>query len=936
MKKTQPVTYILVLLIIFFFSPLIFAANTNKEAAEKYEQAIIAKQNGETKAAIIHLKNALQLDNNYIAAHILLGKLYLAENQGALAEKEFNKANALGADRSLTVVPLAEAYQQQYKYKDMIEKIFPVGYSRTTSAKLYILQGQAHTELNSFDDAIAAFNEAIKLNPDSVEGPLGLAAVYLQQGKLDEAHKYINQAKSIDANDPDVWYMQGSVFHAKGNLQEAEKYYTKVIQAEPEHMSALIARAGVLIDQGKNTQAYADIKKIRELNPNDPRAAYFQAVLLAKKKDDAGSKKALMEASAIIDGLSREAILDHSPSLLLAGLVKFSLGEYEKANDYLKNYVQKYPQNPSARKLLGSTLIKKQEYQSAIAVLEPALRVIPDDYKLLTMLGTAYMYANKHTLAAEMFDKALLLGNEKSTIRFKRALNQLAAGNKNTAIDELGNVFSENQTNDKAGVLLAILYIKKLQLDKALEITSQLVKKNPNNLTVLNLHASTLLANGDIAQAKKYLNKVISKKPDLISAQINLAKISIRQNRLDEAEEQLQALLKRHPGSDLIMHQLAIVSSKKGDVKTAQHWLEKAQAKNPQSINAAVTLMKFYLANNQGQKAVKVGEDIESRHPENLRVMDALGRSYLATGKIKTAQSVFRRMSLLANYNSRLLHRIAKLQLQAKDIEKAIWSLQKAVASDKNDLASHVLLVDVLIQNNQLTLAKKEAKIIVKRFPDQPQGYGLLGDIALAEGKNKTAINYYKKSLNIKQSSRATLQLARAYRQLGKNKAAENILRKWLRKQPKDVMARQGLAEHYLMTGNREKAAKHYRIIVKTGHENALALNNLAMIYADTDRSQALKYAKRAAQLAPNQASVIDTLGWLLVKNGEYKEGLTYLRDANARQANSAEIHYHIAIALNKLGRKTEAIRELKTAIDLNQTFDELAKAKKLLRTWEQ
>ena len=53
MKKTQPVTYILVLLIIFFFSPLIFAANTNKEAAEKYEQAIIAKQNGETKAAII-------------------------------------------------------------------------------------------------------------------------------------------------------------------------------------------------------------------------------------------------------------------------------------------------------------------------------------------------------------------------------------------------------------------------------------------------------------------------------------------------------------------------------------------------------------------------------------------------------------------------------------------------------------------------------------------------------------------------------------------------------------------------------------------------------------------------------------------------------------------------------------------------------------------
>lgn len=933
MKMPQQVFFILVFFI-FVGSPVALAFNVNAEAAQKYEQALIAKQNGENKAAIIHLKNALQLDNDYISAHILLGKLYLEENNGALAEKELIKANSLGADRSLTVVALAESYAQQFKYKEVIEKIFPLGYGRTISVKLYVLQGQASVELKALDNAESAFNDALKLDPDSIDAMLGLAAVLLQQGKFSEASEFVGTAQRIDKDNPDAWYVKGSIFHAMGSPEKAIKSYNKVITQKPDHMSALIARAGVFIDLGEDKKALSDVLRIRELNPNDPRAAYFHAVLLAKKGDDTNARKALMEASAIIDGLSQEAIREHSASLLLAGLIKFSLAEYEKANDYFSQYVRLYPQNPSARKLLGSTLIKKREFRNAIVTLEPALRVIPNDYKLLTMLGTAYMNVNKFTQASEMFDRALLLSNQDSSVRFKSALNQLAGGNKATAIDELDAVFSNDKDNGKAGILLAMLYVKALKFSQALNVARQLVDKNPDNLTALNLYGSILMANGDKPGAKKVLNKVISIDPTLMSAQINLIKINIQENKLTEAENRLQVLLKSNPGSELIMHELAIVSTRKGDAKAARRWLEKAQAKNPKSINAAVPLIDYYLANSLPKEAVRVGEEVESAHPENLRLMDALGRSYLAIGKVKTAQSVFRRMSLLANYNGRILYQVAKLQLQARDVEKAIWSLQKAVESDKTDLKSHVLLVEVLIRNAQFLSAREEAKKLAVNFPDKPQAYGLLGDISLAENKLTAAIKFYKKSLSIQASSRGTTQLSLAYRLAGNIKKSEQVLKQWLRKQPGDIAARQGLAEHYLRVGQTKKAAGYYEAVLKSGVNNASILNNLAMIYGDSDVSKALAYAKKAVELAPDQAFVLDTLGWLMVKHGDVSAGLTYLRDANARQSSSGEIHYHIAVALEKLGRKTEAVNELEEAIRMNGGFDGLENAKALLKQW--
>ena len=67
----------------------------------------------------------------------------------------------------------------------------------------------------------------------------------------------------------------------------------------------------------------------------------------------------------------------------------------------------------------------------------------------------------------------------------------------------------------------------------------------------------------------------------------------------------------------------------------------------------------------------------------------------------------------------------------------------------------------------------------------------------------------------------------------------------------------------------------------------------------------------------PGDANYADTLGWILVQQGKIEAGLRQLREARLRNPGNAEIRYHLAFALAKIGRKAEAREELQAALGL-------------------
>jgi Flp pilus assembly protein TadD len=98
----------------------------------------------------------------------------------------------------------------------------------------------------------------------------------------------------------------------------------------------------------------------------------------------------------------------------------------------------------------------------------------------------------------------------------------------------------------------------------------------------------------------------------------------------------------------------------------------------------------------------------------------------------------------------------------------------------------------------------------------------------------------------------------------------------------------------------------------------------------------AVELARQAHALAPADAAVADTLGWLLARGGNLDEGLRFLREAHARAPREPEIRFHIAEVLHRLGRADAAREELRGALQLSNDFASAEAARTLLQELSQ
>lgn len=900
-------------------------------AGKYYEDALVAYQKQDLDSAIIELRNALQQNPNYVAAHILLGELFLQKKSLSEAEVHLNLANQLGADKALTVKALAQLYLYQLKYNPLLNEIQPSQFNRQLQPDLHVFRGHAYLQLGQISEALNEYDMAAQIDPARVDAVIGRANALLRRNDLPGATQAVEKAMAMQPDNAGNWYVNGTIKHVQGDLENAIKDYAKAIELLPDYQDARIARAGVLMDLHQDQQATEDLAYLREHYPFDPKAAYLHAVLLARNGQKEASIKELEAAADIIVAVKPEYLTQHSQTLMLSGLINYSLQRFDLAAEYLRQYVKNYPGQPGPYKLLASILLNKNEPEAVIDLLRPVVASHPNDHRLLFLLGTAYMNVGKHDQANALLEKASAGEGGGDSMHAEIGLNRLSMGQETLAIQELETAIRKNPGNTQAGIPLVAIYIRNGEGQKALQVAQGLHDKSSKNLTLLNLLGTAQVASQNLKQARRSFEKAIELDPAFVTAHINLSKLDVGEKKTDQAKQRLIKLNKQFPDNIAVLIELSTVDQARGDNGGADQWLDKARILDPKSMPVLLAQMDLKIKTGRALEALAIGEAAELIDRENPQLLQSLARAYLASDNREKALSVYRRMADQARLNVKKLYTVARYQIQAGAYPDAIKTLKKALVADEKHIPSQIALTEMELYHGKPVFAISRANNLLKEYPQRGFPHRLLGDIAMQDKNYNLAAERYQTAFGLEPDTALLMKLYQSLKQTGQNDKAFDLLAQWTKKHPKDLVPIAALAEEQLQQGKLKEAQKHYEFLLSQYPNEARFLNNLAYIYFNTGNSKALSYAEKAQQLAPEQPSSNDTLGWILVNAGKPEQGLHYLRNAHSRMSQNPEIRYHIAVALDKLGRKEEAKQELEQALNGNLPFNGLEQAKALL-----
>ncbi len=886
-----------------------------------YEDAVQRFEKKQYESAIIQLRNILQADPDHLPARILLGKARLFSGNAAAAQKELEFARKLGADKSLIAIPLAQALTAQHKYQEVLDSFDPDQYPLKIAATLYTKRGIALIELNRLDLAEEAFEKSLLIQPGSAQATAGLALVYLRTGNFNKADEKLDEALKLDPENPDVWMVKASIAYARNDLMNAVRAYDKVIAKVPFHHGARVARASALIDLGRYELAVSDLKQLHESAQWDPQVGYLLAVALEKLGRTDESKQALSAAANAIGRVNKETLKEHSPSLLLSGVVTYSNRQFEESYKYLSDYLNRHPAHIGARKLLGSVLLSMNEPRKAVNALQPATISNQADARLYTLLGSAYARLKQYGRASEAFKSALKMKPGDPDLLIRLANARLATGNNRQAIADLEQAVGKTLPASRASFLLATLHLGNHNPQRAREVAQAILDKDPGNKPARNLLASIYLEQGDHAKARKLYNSLLRDDEDYRPAQLNLAKLDWLEGRRDSARRRLNEMLARNPNAIRPMIGLARIAEAEGNPRAARRWLEKAVGIDQRNIVAGTRLVDFYLRHGEKEKALDLALQLKEFHSEDHRVLMALARAYLANGQLPQATSLMKRMTTLASYNPDQLLEIARLQLKAGLTGDARWSLEKSLVTDNENFEARELLVRIALKDGNYRAADNQLVQMEALFPNSPRLHLLRGDYYMVQGQYAAAEVSFRKAFEATPSLATSTRLFRSLVAQNRLDDAIELLREWTRKHPKALPAQRMLAEALHQAGHLKEAKHYYEALSKRFPKDPGLLNNLANVYLALGDPKAMKLAHRAHELAPTDPAIADTLGWLYVLAGDYETGLKYLRDAHSRDAKSNEIRYHIAVALEGLGRTGEAKRQLQKALAQDRPF---------------
>jgi tetratricopeptide (TPR) repeat protein len=757
-------------------------------------------------------------------------------------------------------------------------------------------QAIARGERGAAIEAIEALHAAA---PDTPDALLERAELWIRAGEAPRAVWLLEEGVARYPERADLRLLLASSSLLVGDPARAETVAGAVPEGAPEHPAALLVRARARLELGDLEGGLEAFRSAETQRPDSAELRIPRVAALLEERRFKEARAALDEAYAAFEDESARALLRSVELVLLQFQAREALlqgAAAERKGDAAAREQARaaFDETLAAVQTLATGAPDELAAWQVLAELaqagghperaEPALRAALD-----TESGRLDLYPLLASSAAARGDEAealrllreLALRSGAAAPRVSLARFLAARERRDEAIAELDSALVQQPDDPTLRLAHAELLLDAEQLEAAEQALERFAALRASEPRTELLRARLALARGDAADARTRLEK-LAPELDTSATQYWLGRAleaggdragAAHRYRLSAARDATA------PGPWLELLRLA---RQRGDPRESAQAAAALLQRAPGLIDGWEGLVDAAIQAGRHDAALETAQRSAALLPQRFETSVLMARALRASGRAEEAQAELERASERFGDAPQLAaERVLALGLSGR-LEEAIAEAQRAIAAHPEVADLHYAVAGVLFNAGRAEEGAAAVDRALALAPDDLRPLATRCRFHVATGAHAAGI-----------------------RDCGR----------FLARHPDHAELTFALGVAQEAAGLGAEAEASYRRAASLDLRAAAPRNNLALLLASRgDLAGALEAAQQAYALDGENPNVLDTLGWLYLKQGLSERSISLLEEAHMRAPTLDAAQLHLALAYRANGRPERA-RELLEAL---------------------
>ncbi|MDB9305831.1 MULTISPECIES: serine/threonine-protein kinase [Cyanophyceae] len=359
-----------------------------------------------------------------------------------------------------------------------IASVFIVNSINAHNAIALSEQGSTLFELQRYQDALAAYQEAVSISPDYVPGWNGQGKTLSQLKKYEEALAAYDQAIQIQPDYVEAWSGRGFVLRDLQRYPEAIASFEKALQLDNTAPEIWNAKGEIFRNLQQYNNAIQSYDQALELQPNYYQAWYSKGLAFhnLKQYDDAiNAYETAIEFKP-----------DYGQAWYSLGNALFNLNRFDYALKAYDKAVQYRPKFYPAWFSRSNILITLRRYPQAIESFEQALKHNPNDYQSWYSRGWALHQSQRYEEAIQSYNKAAAIKRNDYQVWYNLGNSQYILQKYQQAIASYDKAVRYQTNHAESWYSRGNALLNLQRYKEAIESYDQAIKYKPNYREAIN------------------------------------------------------------------------------------------------------------------------------------------------------------------------------------------------------------------------------------------------------------------------------------------------------------------------------------------------------------------------------------------------------------------------------------------------------------------